>query len=183
MEDYNFEILDLDGIISEKTLADVDTALLVAPVSDLSENELSVLDTFLDNDGERGKNLIVFGSTASPATPNLNEFLEEWGIKVEDAMAYDTNPGYRLSDGNSMMLFNKKDDLTGGINNGELSYYCGDNVAVSRAYETNGTRSTHILMSTSAYAVAAPKGVSGYTPSSNDTVGEIFVILVTEDTT
>lgn len=183
LEEYNFEILDLDGIISEKTLADVDTALLVAPVSDLSENELGVLDNFLDNNGERGKNLIVFGSTASPATPNLNEFLEEWGIKVEDAMAYDTNPGYRLSDGNSMMLFNKKDDLTGSINAGELSYYCGDNVAVSRAYETSGTRTTHILMSTSAYAVAAPKGVSGYTASSNDTVGEMPVILATEDTT
>ena len=183
LEEYNFEILDLDGIISEKTLADVDTALLVAPVSDLSENELNALEEFLDNDGERGKNLIVFGSTASPATPNLNEFLEEWGIKVEDAMAYDTNAGYRLSDGNSMMLFNKKDDLTGSINAGELSYYCGDNVALKRAYETKGTRTTHILMSTSSYAVAAPKGVSGYTASSNDTVGEMPVVLLTEDTT
>ncbi len=185
LEGYNFEFLELDGVINEDTLKDIDTVLLAAPVSDISAKELEVLDKFLDNDGKRNKNFMVFGSTASPNTPNLNEFLEEWGIKVEDGMAYDTNSGYRLSDGNSMLLFNKKDDLTKSVNASELSYYCGDNVAISSAYtdEKNGTRTAHILMTTSAYAVKAPKGVSGYTASSNDDMGEMPVIMVTEDTT
>lgn len=182
LEGYNFEMLELDGVISEETLKGIDTVLLSSPVSDISAKELEVLDKFLDNNGKRNKNFMVFGSTSSPATPNLNEFLEEWGIKVADGMAYDTNSGYRLSDGNSMMLFNKKDDLTKSVNASELSYYCGDNVAVSAAYEKKGTRTNHILMTTSAYAVKAPKGVSGYTASSNDVMGEMPVIMVTEDT-
>ena len=183
LENYNFEFLELDGMMSAKTLEGIDTVLLTSPVSDLSESELNALDAFLENDGKRQKNFMVFGSTSSPNTPNLNEFLEEWGIKVEDGMAYDTSSSYRLSDGNSIMLFNKEDTLTSSINDSELSYYCSDNLAVSRAYETNGSRTARILMSTSAYAVKAPKGVSGYTPSSNDTLGEMPVVLVTSDTT
>ena len=184
LESYNFEILELDGVINNDTLKDIDTVLLASPVSDISSKELEVLDKFLDNDGKRGKNFMVFGSTASPATPNLNEFLEEWGIKVEDGMAYDTNAGYRLSDGNSMMLFNKKDELTKSVNASELSYYCGDNVAISGAFENgeSGTRTAHTLLTTSAYAVKAPKGVTGYTASKNDLMGEMPVIIVTEDT-
>jgi len=182
LESYNFEIVSID-VVTAETLKDVDTVLLTSPVSDLSETELEALDTFLDNDEKRGKNFMVFGSTSSPATPNLNEFLEEWGIKVEDGMAYDTNGGYRLSDGHSMMLFNKKDDLTASVNASELAYYCGNNLAISRSFESKGTRTTHLLMTTSAYAVKAPKGVSGYTASSNDVVGEMPIIIATEDTT
>lgn len=182
LNNYNFETKSLDGVISAETLKNVDTVLLVAPVSDISEQELEVLDAFLANDGKRGKNFMVFGSTASPNTPNLNEFLEEWGIKVEDGMAYDTNSGYRLSDGKSMMLFNKNNDLTESVNASELSYYCGDNVALSTVFETSGPRTTNVLMGTSVYAVKAPKGVSGYTPSSNDVVGEMPTIIATSDT-
>ncbi len=182
LESYNFVVESLDSVVTAEALEKVDTVLLVSPVSDLSEKELEVLESFL-MDENRGKNFMVFGSCSSPATPNLNEFLEEWGIKVQDGMAYDTNPGYRLSDGQSMMLFNKKDDLTQSVNASELSYYCGDNVAISQAYTENGRRTSHILMSTSAYAVKAPKGVSGYTASSNDVMGEMPVIMVTEDTT
>ena len=185
LENYNFEILELDGVMNEDTLKDVDTVLVTSPVSDVSSKELEVLDKFLDNNGKRNKNFMVFGSTSSPNTPNLNEFLEEWGIKVEDGRAYDTNSGYRLSDGNSMMLFNKKDDLTKSVNASELSYYCGDNVAISSAFEDekSGTRTAHILMTTSAYAVKAPKNSTGYTASKNDVMGEMPVIMVTEDTT
>ena len=183
LESYNFEILELDGVMNEDTLKDIDTVLLTSPVSDISAKELEVLDKFLDNDGKRNKNFMVFGSNASPTTPNLNEFLEEWGIKVEDGRAYDTNAGYRLSDGSSMMLFNKKDDLTKSVNASELSYYCGDNVAASAAFEKNGTRTNHILMTTSTYAVKAPKNSTGYTASKNDVMGEMPVIMVTEDTT
>lgn len=184
LANYNFEVMDMEnGVLNADTLKDIDTVLLVSPVSDLSAKELEVLDTFLDNDGKRGKNFVVFGSTSSPATPNLNEFLEEWGIKVNDGMAYDTNPGYRLSDKVSMMLFNKGDDLTKSVNASEMLYYCSDNLALELAYETKGSRTTHRLMTTSPYAVVAPKGVTGYTESSKDVMSEMPVAVVTEDTT
>lgn len=183
LEEYNFEFVDLDGTLNLEDLSEISTVMLVSPVSDLSSAELQVLDSYLENDGDRGKNFLVFGSTSSPATPNLDEFLEEWGITVEDGMSYETNGSYRLSDQNSIMLFNKSDDITKSVNSAEKNFYCANNVALSQKYETSGTRTSHILMTTSAYAVVAPKGVNGYTASSEDTKGEIPVIMLTEDTT
>lgn len=183
LKSYNYEITTIDGVVNEKNLQNVDTLLLVAPVSDLSATELEHIDKFLDNDGKRGKNFLVFGSTASPATPNLNEFLEEWGVGVNEGIAYETNGAYRLSSGTSFILFNKGDDLTASINSSELLYYSGDIVSATRLYETSGSRTTHLLMTTSPYAVTAPKGSKGYTPSSNDVVGEMPLAIVTEDTT
>lgn len=188
---YNFEKVDLSVIENAETLKNIDTVLLVEPVSDLTPTELESLEAFLDNNGKRGKNFMVFGSTASPNTPNLNEFLEEWGIKVEDGMAYDTNAGYRLSDGKSMLLFNKENELTKGLKASELSCYCADNVALSIAFDgedasegySKGTRTANVLMSTSVYGVKAPKGVSGYTASSKDVLGEMPIIIATSDTT
>jgi len=134
---------------------------------------------------------MVFGSNASPETPNLNAFLEEWGIKVEDGRAYETNSGYRFPDGQTMFFFNKDNLLTQGLKASELSCYCADNVALSVAFEgedasqgvTKGTRTANVLMTTSPYAVKAPKHVSGYTPSSKDVVGEMPIVMVTSDTT
>ena len=96
-------------------------------------------------------------------------------------MAYDTNAGYRLGDGVSMMLFNKGNKLTSGINSAEKLYYCGDIVSTEVAYETAGTRTTNLLMTTSSYAVTAPKGSNGYTPSSEDVKGEMPLAIATKD--
>ena len=181
LAEYNYELLDIDGIINADSIKDMDTLLLVAPKTDLTAAELTAIDKFLDNDGKKGKNFLVFASTVSPATPNLNEFLEEWGIRVKNGMAYDTNAGYRLGDGVSMMLFNKGNKLTSGINSAEKLYYCGDIVSTEVAYETAGTRTTNLLMTTSSYAVTAPKGSNGYTPSSEDVKGEMPLAIATKD--
>lgn len=183
LKSYNYEITSIDGVVNAKNLEGVDTLLLVAPVSDLSASELAAIDLFLDNDGKRGKNFLVFGSTSSPATPNLNEFLEEWGIGINNGIAYETSGEYRLSDGTSFILFNKGDDFTKGINSGELLYYSNDIVSASRLYETSGSRTARILMTTSPNAVTAPKGSKGYTASANDVKGEMPVAIVTSDTT
>ena len=183
LKSYNYNITSIDGVVNDENLKNVDTLLLVSPVSDLSSAELETIDKFLDNDGKRGKNFLVFGSTSSPKTPNLNEFLEEWGIGVNDGIAYETSSAYRLSDGNSYILFNKGDELTASINSGELLYYSNDIVSSSLLFEKSGSRTAHLLMTTSPNAVTAPKGSKGYTPSSNDVVGELPLAIVTEDTT
>lgn len=182
LQSYNFEITEIEGQVTASSLEDVDTVLLVSPVSDLSAAELDLLDDFLDNDGQRGKNFFVFGSVSAPATPNLDQFMEEWGIYIEDGISYETNTRYR--DGDTILLFNQEDDLTKNVNASELLYLSAGNIALSEAYEdgTHGSRTSHILMTTSPSAVIAPKGTtSGYTPPSTAKVGEIPVIMVTSD--
>ena len=182
LEGYNFEFLEVEGLLSEDALVDINTVILVSPVSDLSAEELRILDKFLDNDGKRGNSFLVFGSISAPATPNLDQFMEEWGIRVKDGMAYETQSTYRYQD--DILVFNKENDLTKSANSSEKICLSSNNVALEQAYETSDSRTSHILMTTSPYAVLAPKGTkSGYTPPSTDKKGEMPIIMVTEDTT
>lgn len=182
LEGYNFEFTEIEGLLTADALVDINTVILVSPVSDLSADELKVLDTFLDNDGARGKSFLVFGSISAPATPNLDQFMEEWGIVVQDGMAYETQSSYRYED--DILVFNKENDLTASVNSSEKLCLSGNNVALAQGFESKDSRTSHILMTTSPYAVLAPKGTkSGYTPPSTDEKGEMPIIMVTEDTT
>ena len=91
LESYNFDVENIEGLVTASTLENYDLLLLVAPTADMTGEELKIIDKFLDNDGKRGKSFLVFGSTGSPETPNLNDFLEEWGIGVEEGVAYETD--------------------------------------------------------------------------------------------
>lgn len=182
LEGYNFEFAEIEGALNADALKDIRTVILVSPVSDLSASELRVLDKFLDNDGKRGKSFLVFGSTSAPATPNLDQFMEEWGIAVEDGMAYETNSKYRYQD--AVLMWGQDNDLVGDAGTSELLCFSANNVALKQAYEESDSRTNHILMTTSPYAVVAPKGTkSGYTPPSSAKEAEIPTVMVTEDTT
>lgn len=180
LDNYNFNVTEIEGMLTASSLEEIDVLLLVAPTKDLSGDELRCIDNFLENDGKKGKSFLVFGSTSSPETPNLNDFMEEWGIVVEDGIAFETSDSKRNSYG--IVLYNAEDDLTKAINNSEKSYFSGQNIALSQVYETKGTRTSHILMQTSETAVIAPKGSdSSYTPASTDEKKQIPTIMVTED--
>lgn len=182
LADYNYEITEISGKITEEALKDVKLVLLVKPTSDLDGAELKLMDTFLDNGGNRGKSFLVFGSTASPITPNLNEFMEEWGIGVQDGMSYETDSKNRVDE--SINLVNAEDDLTKGVNESKLYYYCSKNLALKQVFETSDSRTSHILMKTNETAVVAPRGTSGgYTPPASEKKQAIPAVMLTTDTT
>lgn len=182
LESYNFEVTEIEGLATASTLENYDLILLVAPTADMTGEELRAIDKFLDNDGKKGKSFLVFGSTGSPETPNLNDFLEEWGIGVEDGIAYETDSS-KKSD-NYIFLLNAEDDLTKTINNAQKVYISSNNIALSRVYEEKDSRKTHVLLETSETAVVAPKGTDGsYTPPSSEEKASIPVAMVTGDST
>jgi len=78
----------------------VDFLVIYAPLFDYSADALDKIDKWLDNDGMYGKTLLFFPSVSQmPETPNLDSFLEEWGIRAEKGLIYQTNSSYASSDG------------------------------------------------------------------------------------
>lgn len=76
---YNIENVDpLTQDIDEK----YSMLILPAPYSDLTETVIEKIDTYLYNDGKLGKNLFYLANYDQRETPNLDTFLEEWGIKL-----------------------------------------------------------------------------------------------------
>ena len=73
------------------SFSDQEVLILLAPAQDLSEEVLSRLDAFLQNGGAYGKTLLYAASAKQPELSNLNVFLREWGITVDDGAVFETD--------------------------------------------------------------------------------------------
>lgn len=69
-----------------------DLAVLAAPTTDLSPQEVEMLDAFLYHGGSYGKTLLYCGSPQQGPLPKLEAFLAEWGIKMGDGLVFETDP-------------------------------------------------------------------------------------------
>ena len=77
---YDVETLDL--YTDQLDPAVYDVLILPAPVNDVTDSAIEKLSAFLHNDGSYDRHLIYFADVTQSATPNLEEFLESWGIQV-----------------------------------------------------------------------------------------------------
>ena len=77
---YNIEEVDMYTTNFDTETYDI--LLLPAPVNDLTANGIDKLSAFLYNDGKYDKDLIYIASFTQSNTPNLDEFLETWGIQM-----------------------------------------------------------------------------------------------------
>lgn len=90
MEDAAYET----GSISFGELdASVDYVVLYAPSTDITIDEAHILSSFLFNDGNYGKNALVFYGEKTPKMPNLEKVLEDYGIKVNNEIVLDSSNG------------------------------------------------------------------------------------------
>lgn len=86
----NFELVTVD-LNTEDIPEDVDVAVMMSPMKDFDEDLLKKLDAFLKNDENYGKNLVYFADATQPQLPNLEAFLEEWGISVGTGVVFQTD--------------------------------------------------------------------------------------------
>ena len=97
LTDNNFEVEVISTVPVLEISEDTDVIALVAPVTDLSAEEVNTIVKFLENDGELGKGMIYFGSAVCPKLPNLNELLSDWSIQLADGKVYMTDSDYCIS--------------------------------------------------------------------------------------
>lgn len=88
LADNNYELASVN--LTTDPLDGYDGAILLAPTTDLSEEVLRKLDSFLYNDGQYGKTLFYTASAAQGALPNLDAFLGEWGVAFSEGAVFET---------------------------------------------------------------------------------------------
>jgi len=86
---YNIQEIDLYNDEFDPEVYDM--LLLPAPVNDITANGVDKLSAFLYNDGKYSKDLIYIAGFDQSDTPNLNEFLETWGIQVTNNLALESD--------------------------------------------------------------------------------------------
>ncbi len=131
---------------------DADMLILAAPLTDLSEEVLKKLDTYLDNNGDFGKNLLYFASASQPELPNLEEFLKEWGIIVGDGYLVETDSAKTYVMGLTYTTQQYGDETyTEKLNSTNYPVLMFASRPLSSAFGESGTssnRSTTVLLST-----------------------------------
>lgn len=86
------------NITSEEIPEDTDMCIIPAPKSDYMAAEITKIDDFVSNDGKMGKQLIYIASYGQQATPNIDEFLEEYNLKVDSGIVWENDPAYYSMD-------------------------------------------------------------------------------------
>ena len=66
----------------EEVPAETDILVIFAPSKDYSLESVTKVDKWLSNGGKYGKTLIYVASPDADETPNLDEYLAEWGLEV-----------------------------------------------------------------------------------------------------
>ena len=159
-----FKINDIADKVIGEIPKDTDIVAIVGPESDLTADELKLLDEFLDNGGKKGKNLFVYMNalSAENKTPNLDEFLKEWGVECEIGnVLYETEAENCVFSGGvsyytAPYVYNAGSDFTADVNSSNGMYISMYNVPMKTAYTQFGNRSTTVIMNTSDTAVSVP---------------------------
>lgn len=106
LQNNGCEVTSLDMTASQEPSEEVSVFVLVGPTTDYSAEEIARLRAWLDNDGKREKDLLVFLNYSS-RLPNLFEMLnDQYGIEVTDNLVCETdaanesnqNPYYAYAD-------------------------------------------------------------------------------------
>lgn len=76
---------------SDPIPASADTVIIYAPEKDFSEAAVKKLDSFLQNGGDYGKNLICAADAENIEMPNLKSLLVKYNLELGDAIVFDTD--------------------------------------------------------------------------------------------
>jgi hypothetical protein len=77
---------------------EIDFVVMFGPSIDYSFDALMMLNNWLDNDMQYGKNLLYFPAQEMPMTPNLDRFMaDEWGLVAEYGFAAQTDPFFSFA--------------------------------------------------------------------------------------
>ena len=81
LEANGYQVKTID-ITKEEIPEEANVVIVPAPTQDYLPEEVTKLSDYLDNDGKMGKQMLYCASLRQKATPNIDELLEEYGIRI-----------------------------------------------------------------------------------------------------
>lgn len=165
LEENNYKVELISDAVINKIPENIDALVIAAPTNDFLGHEIDAIAEFLDNDGKLGKGLVFFADVTAPVLTNLYEFLEEWGVLIEEGVLFGTNSQYYLPDEpTNMFSFPANDnEITADVR----ICLTGLNVPMD-TIDTDSKKETTVLLETMNTVVAAPKGTdAGWTGATD----------------
>lgn len=176
LDKNGYEVVEVDLMTDELSPEEYDIAVIPAPVNDFTENDIKKLEDFLYNGGTLDKDMIYIASTYQYATPNINDFLEVWGIEIGDSIVYEYSEEYNqyvttyLGEGTAPIAQIAEDTYSAGLSNTKLPVVVPSARPVNLLWDANTDRETTALLTTTDTGFAYPKEF--YTPEEEAAIIE-----------
>ena len=162
MDKNGYEVSEIDIMSDELSPEDYDITVLPAPINDLTEDCITKLDDFLYNGGDLDRDLIYIADVLQYSTPNIDDFLEVWGIEIGGSIVYES------SNDKSQYVTTMKGQLSApiavigdetyseGLSNTKLPIIAPLSRPVNLLFDANVDRTTSALLTTSDTAFLYP---------------------------
>lgn len=89
LEGSQYEITQ-SSLLTEGIDEEAEAAILFAPQNDLEEDSITKLSIWLNNSGEQGRNLFIFLDPSVGSLPNLEAFMNEWGLDAGEGYVFES---------------------------------------------------------------------------------------------
>lgn len=140
------------SLTTEDFSKNAEIAVLYAPTVDLSEDAVSKIQKWLDNDGEYGRTLVYIPIDQNFDTPNLDSLLQEYGMKLGDGIGFCTSSSYYINNIYTFMTDYNNDTYTASLRNSKIPTF----VMNSRTVEITDEDTASPLLSVDSSAGTAP---------------------------
>lgn len=88
LKSNNFQVTEINLMTDTEISDEIDVVLIAAPTADFTTEQIEMMEKFLNNNGNYGKNILYMTAPIRSPMPNLDAFLADWGMKLGDAGAY-----------------------------------------------------------------------------------------------
>ena len=179
----NYNVIH-QNILTEEISLEAEFAIICAPMRDYTEETLQKLDRYLQNDGHYGRTLLYFASIMQPDTSNLNAFLGDWGVSVDDGIVYQTNRARLVALSNfwSAAEYTEYDYGRTAIER-QLLTVVPEARPLSMLYDNQDSKAVSSPLTFTETVVVSPLSPNtGWTPDSAERIGPIPAFIITEET-
>lgn len=153
MEDQNFEVQEID-LLTEEIPEGTQVLMLPTPTTDYTAEEVDKLRAFLDDTSHKDPvTLLVTCYPTQGSMPNFSAFLEEWGVKVEPGVVYESDTNRMvLANASGVIVDASEEYLADNTYNRLVTY---DSAPLTMVFDGNSSVATYELWTTadSAYVV------------------------------
>lgn len=181
-----YEVVSVDPLLEAISPDDYDLVVIPAPLNDFTSTVIDKLSDFLYNNGNLGRYIFYIANYDQNTTPNLDTFLEEYGISVGNSYIFETNknsamnvPVYGLNNYVSASIATIADEeYKEGLANTSRPVVAPVPVPINLVYDTNNERETFTLLTTSATSALIPFDAGSEFDISDAETGEQTVMAV-----
>lgn len=171
----DFSLLNVDAIPE-----DCDVLLINAPTSDISDEELTMLQDYITNGG---KVVVLSGPQEDADLPNLQTLLTNYGVTFTDGVVVDTNRDYYAFTAPYVLMPEiQSSDITDPLKDGDYHVIVPIAQGLTVGETTNGATVTSLLQtSTDSFSKAAGYAMTTYDKEEGDVDSPFTLAVSVED--